>query len=163
MTKCKTRITTIDVHPDGDIILEIGSGIYVRFLSVSSGVLTAASGFFVELFSANLKENRTPCSAADPKHVPMDADDPRAMIDLCNLLHYRSEKVELLEGKQLVNLALLCYKYDCKTPVKLWMDGKVDMYFQSASESTVALEPQSKNLSVLHLMALAYLFDKSKQ
>jgi hypothetical protein len=105
-----------------------------------------ASGFFVELFGAKLKEKGTPCSAADPNHMLKDADDSQAMTGLCNPLHYRSEKVKLPEGKQLVNLALLCDKYDGKTPIKLWMDDKVYIYFQSASKSTVSLEPQSHNL-----------------
>jgi hypothetical protein len=162
MTENNTKPAVINVHSHGDIILDVGSGFKVRSIRVSSGVLTATSSFFVELFSANLRENAVPCTAADPKHVPMVDDEPEAVLHLCNLLHYRSEQVRLATGKGLLDLALLCDKYDCKAPVKLWMDSRIGVYFRSATKLTELWKPQSNKLPVLDVMGLAYLFDDSK-
>lgn len=49
----------INVHISGDVLILVGSGEEEKFIRVSSGILTAASGFFVDLFAANLQENKS--------------------------------------------------------------------------------------------------------
>ena len=118
------------VHPNGDVILRVGEDEGVLFILASSGVLVAASGFFEHLFSVHLTKKDLASSSINPKEIPMEEDNPQAMLDLCKILHHRSDEVKVNDSRTTIELAAVCCKYDCYRPVKLWMLTQVREQFR---------------------------------
>lgn len=86
-------------------------------------------------------------------------DDPEAMLDLCNILHHRSENVKVPNGKALLDLACICAKYDCIAAVRLWMSTQLEKQIRILKGSVHFREREATTLSVPDIMGLAYLFD----
>ena len=148
----------IKVHANGDVILRVGSEKELVLIQVSSGVLTAASEFFVDLFEAKLQENDLPYSTSSPKEVPMKDDDPQAILDLCMILHHRGREVKI-GGKALVDVAVMCSKYDCEKSASLWVSTQLSKSFRVAQASNSTLAPPASTISLPDIMALSYIFD----
>lgn len=128
-------------------------------IRVASQVLTAAGNFFIDLFAANIHENKLTFGSRSPKQVPMMDDDSQAMLDLYNILHHRSENVKVSSGKALLDLAFISAKYDCIATARSLMSTQLDKQSRILKTSTSPTEFEAGPLAVLDIMDLAYLFD----
>lgn len=153
------KLAIIEIHATGDVVLLVGSGEEAKSIRVASQVLTAASDFFVDLFTANLHENKLAFSPRFSKQVPLIDDDPEAMLNLCEILHHHSENVKVSNKKALLDLACICAKYDCIAAVRLWMSTQLEKQFRNLKDPTLPAEPKTTMLSMPDIMGLAYLFD----
>lgn len=78
-------VQTQAISQDGNVMLEVGQPITTR-LQVSSKVLAAASHYFAALLGPRFREGRT-LLAFETVNIPVPEDNPRAMGDMCRLLH----------------------------------------------------------------------------
>ncbi|RVX68844.1 hypothetical protein B0A52_07499 [Exophiala mesophila] len=109
-------MTTIDIVPDGDLIIKIGDD----YLRVSSHALCLASPVFKSMLRSNFIEGLTAKnSASNPKHITLPDDDPAAFKTFCHVIHLQLDSVPRVLGiDSLQDLATLCDKYQAITPMR---------------------------------------------
>ncbi|KIV95311.1 hypothetical protein PV10_02981 [Exophiala mesophila] len=108
-------MTTVNIDPDGDLIIKIGW----KKLRVSSHVLCLASPVFKVMLRSNFIEGVTAeNSASNPKRITLPDDDQAAFKTLCHVLHFQLDSVpQRLDIDSLQELATLCDKYQVITPM----------------------------------------------
>ena len=131
----------IDIHSRGDIILEVGSGQHTIAVRVSSSILAAAGQSWIDLLGLSPHESNNTGTIDEPKRVPVSADDPLAMLDLCRILHHRLDHVEGSRGRPLLAVALVCNKYACEESLSLWMSIQLEKHLRSAQGPMTTLKP----------------------
>jgi hypothetical protein len=112
--------TTI-IAKNGDVILQVlkDTETSVRLL-VSSNVLSLASHVFEAMFDGRFAEGQD-LSSASPKTIQLTDDNPECMTMLCRLIHLQNSDIPFdLELDALIDLAILCDKYDCADSVRPW-------------------------------------------
>jgi hypothetical protein len=148
----------IEIDRQGDVTLQLtknlpdGAEGDIRSILVSSKVLELASPVFAAMLSPRFREGQRSASGTlDP--IPLPDDDAEAMTVLCQILHFNysvlPDKVELELFK---NLALLCDKFDCVTPLRFVSEQWLSMW-----ESTM----DNKNLETL--LFISYVFDRAER
>jgi hypothetical protein len=130
-----------------------------KSIRVASQVLTAASNFFVDLFAANIRENKLTFGPQSPKRVPTMDDDSQAMLDLCSILHHPSGSVKVSSRKASLDPAFICAKYDCIAAARLLMSTQLDKQPRILKDSASPTESATAPPAVLDIMGLAYFFD----
>ena len=113
-----------DVDPAGDVILTVGSeqcGDQVR-LRVSSKILSLASPVFAAMVSPRWSDSAYKASFSDPQHILLPEDTSSPMQWICQILHFREDISTNKDIPFLVSVAMLCNKYDLKSPIKIWVE-----------------------------------------
>ena len=120
----------INIDPSGNVILEVLYPDGQKRLLVSSKVLTLVSPVFAAILKSSFREGLShyPTSAVS---IPLPDDDAEAFIVLCNTIHFRTNDVpEKLTLMCLVNLAIICDKYNCTSALApwsaMWLQAKID-------------------------------------
>ncbi|KAK5940205.1 hypothetical protein PMZ80_007625 [Knufia obscura] len=101
----------VDVAPCGDLVIAIGTGTDQKVAKVSTALLRIASSVFDKLLSPNYKEGNTTYDASNP--LPFPEDEPTSMINLCQILHWKSDEVDTTAADWLQKLTVACDKYKC--------------------------------------------------
>jgi hypothetical protein len=134
----------VEIDRDGDVTLKLSKGSKSlddeeTSILVSSKVLALASRVFSAMLGPRFLEGQRSASGTLAP-IPLPDDDADAVTTLCHILHFNHyalpDKPELELFK---NLALLCDKYDCVTPLKfvaehwllLWKDATLPMEIQT--------------------------------
>ena len=116
-----------EIASSGDVILNIPAAAGSMKLRVSSHVLCTTSPVFRAMLGPHsaFKEasELRMCSAGNPYELSILDDYPYALTAVLLALHCRSELVPVNPGfKDLVELALVCDKYDCPGGLLPWLD-----------------------------------------
>jgi hypothetical protein len=116
----KMPATTV-IDKRGDVILHVGEGKEDAVsLLVSSHVLGLASSVFEAMFEGRFAEGQN-LSTTSPPTITFPDDHPKYMTFLCKLFHLQTDDIPgTLEISGLVELAVLCDKYDCAKGVRPW-------------------------------------------
>lgn len=131
---------TVDIVTYGDLILEVSSDAGTARFKVSSQVLCIASPVFRAMLgpSSNFKEAcelRAAAVSAEPYVLSLGEDDPQALAVVLNALHLQGSKVPIsISFQNLVDLAIICDKYDCAPGVTLWADVWTEVWKKYALE-----------------------------
>lgn len=139
-------ITQID--PEGDVILEVGKS--KTGLLVASKVLSLASPVFEAMFKPHFKEGiQKRVRLKKPLTIPLPEDDAEAFLLFCNVIHYRSHQIhEEPSPLCLGNLALICDKYQCASPMVAYGALWLKRYLRDVSQDDLC-----------RLLFLAYVLD----
>lgn len=119
---------TRDIAPYGDIILEIPTKAGIAQLKVSSQVLCTASPVFRAMLSPTSSfreayEFRTMTAGTEPYRLVLTDDNPEALAVILLALHCQNKLVPVaISFQNLLDLAIICDKYDCAAAVSLWVD-----------------------------------------
>ena len=110
----------------GDIILKVPAGAGTVGLVVSSHVLCSTSPVFRAMLGqdSQFKEasELRKCSIENPYELSLVDDYPNALTIVLLALHCRSELVPVsITFRNLVELAIVCDKYDCREGVFSWV------------------------------------------
>ena len=111
----------------GDVILKIPTAVGTMKLRVSSHVLCTASPVFRAMLGPDSRFKEASelrmCSAEKPYELSLEDDYPYALTAILLALHCRDEMVPIdPKFKDLVGLAVVCDKYDCRGGVLSWVD-----------------------------------------
>ena len=111
----------------GDVILKIPAAAGVTKLRVSSHVLCTTSPVFRAMLGPDSRFKEASelrmRSAENPYELSLEDDYPYALTVILLALHCRDEMVPVkLAFKNLVELAIVCDKYDCRGGVLSWVD-----------------------------------------
>jgi hypothetical protein len=148
----------IEIDRHGDVTLQLtknldsGSDDGMRSILVSSKVLALASPVFAAMLSPRFREGQRSASGTlDP--IPFPEDDAEAMTVLCHIFHFNyaaiPAKAELGLFK---NLALLCDKYDCVTPLRFISEQWLLMWETTAGKEELET-----------LLFISYVFDRAER
>lgn len=147
----------IEIDRNGDVTLQLTKTSSVPSdnvisLLVSSKVMSLASPVFAAMFSPRFREGQRSASGTlDP--VPLPDDDADALTVLCQILHFNYSALPTrAELELLKNLALLCDKYDCVTPLRF-----VSEQWLLTWEATA----QKEDLETL--LFISYMFDRPER
>ncbi|KAF2811827.1 uncharacterized protein BDZ99DRAFT_281263 [Mytilinidion resinicola] len=115
------EMTDIILDKDGDVIFLVGDGdVSVSRIRVSSKVLILSSPVFEAMFTHGFAEGHN-LSATSPRVIPLPDDGVLAMTLLCQIIHHKHQDVPKALGmNHLVELTILCGKYDCVLAVQPW-------------------------------------------
>jgi hypothetical protein len=133
-------MAAVDVVPYGDLILEVSSDAGTARFKVSSQVLCIASPVFRAMLgpSSSFKEAcelRASAISSEPYVLQLGEDDPQALVVVLNALHLQGSKVPIsISFQNLVDLAIICDKYDCAPGVTLWADVWTEVWKKYALE-----------------------------
>lgn len=133
-------IAIVDIVPYGDLVLQVSSDAGIARFKVSSQVLCIASPVFRAMLgpSSNFKEAcelRAAAADAQPYVLSLGEDDPQALAVVLNALHLQGSKVPIsISFQNLVDLAIICDKYDCAPGVTLWADVWTEVWKNYALE-----------------------------
>ncbi|KAF2811826.1 uncharacterized protein BDZ99DRAFT_360876, partial [Mytilinidion resinicola] len=126
----------IVLHKHGDVIFELGGGDgepSARLL-VASNILTMVSPVFRAMFTGGFAEGQD-LSPSLPRVVPLPDDNKKAMELLCRILHFDTNAIPAeLDMDSLVELTILCDKYDCATPFRFYGNVWVSALLPQACE-----------------------------
>jgi hypothetical protein len=149
------RLVEIDRH--GDVTLELtkncdGSDDGVRSILVSSKVLALASPVFSAMLSPRFREGqRSALGTLDP--IPLPDDDTDAVTVLCHVLHFNYSALPVRADLKLFkNLALLCDKYDCVTPLRFVSEHWLLLWEKTAEKEELET-----------LLFISYIFDRAER
>ena len=111
----------------GDVILKIPTAAGTAKLRVSSHVLCTTSSVFRAMLGPGSRFKEASelrmRSAENPYELSLEDDYPCALVVILLALHCRDEKVPVNPTfKDLVELAIVCDKYDCRGGVLSWVD-----------------------------------------
>ena len=148
----------ISVVADGDVVFMLADEVTVR---VSSVVLSYASPTFATMLGDKFEEGQDERSTSHPKRINLPDDDPEAMVSLCEMIHFRANHSDLLNGRpspelsvRLLNLAILIDKYDCIDSLCLANDAILERFVHCGPEAYASVEYTA------NLTAAAYLLRK---
>lgn len=113
----------VEIAPDGDVILVIGTSDNMIKLKVHSICLKLASKVFAAMFGPNWLEGKA-VSKDDPKEVALPEDDPAAMRKICQILHQQvpARGEDELTATEIARIALVAEKYDMGLPLSPFID-----------------------------------------
>ena len=145
------KVAKTDADPTGDLVLVIGSGDNQRSIRASSKALSLASPVLAAMFRPHHFSEGTALSSSNPPEIYLPDDDPEAFTMFCHLTHFREHHRKRPDPSitQLVNMALLCDKYDAGLAFSPWCE----LWLHSLLES-------SKDYGTL--LGLAYAFDSQE-
>src|SRR5450432_969777 len=114
----------VEIDRHGDVTLQLTKKIDgdpedgIHSLLVSSKVLTLASPVFAAMLSPRFREGQRSASGTlDPVALP--EDDADVMTLLCRILHFDYSALPARPDLEVFkNLAILCDKFDCITPLR---------------------------------------------
>jgi hypothetical protein len=112
----------------GDIILIVSAEAGILGLKVSSHVLCTASPVFHAMLGPNSQFKEAcelrKCSVENPYELYLTEDYPQALTAVLLALHCRTEMVPVeLTFKNLLELAIICDKYNCAGGVWVWVEA----------------------------------------
>lgn len=110
---------TIPIDPNGELNLIVGIGDEARTFRVSSHAMRLASPVWRAMLSSHngFKE-------ASDEEITFPDDNPQAVFIVLVACHLRFQDVpEQLEFTELVNLCVLCDKYDCVSILRPWLSA----------------------------------------
>ncbi|GIZ45956.1 hypothetical protein CKM354_000910100 [Cercospora kikuchii] len=94
------------------------------FIIVSSVVLRMGSAVFEAMLGPHFKEGLTLAGGARLE-LPLPEDEAASMLTMCQVMHMKAVTAAPATSKELLGLAVLADKYDCKIalsyPVSNWM------------------------------------------
>lgn len=91
-----------------------------RKLLVSSVQLSQVSSVFAAMFDGRFAEGQD-LTPASPRVVPLPEDDADVMAVVCKIVHHLSADISVTTtATELVNIAIMCHKYDCVEAVRAW-------------------------------------------
>jgi hypothetical protein len=148
----------LEIDRNGDVVLELtardsnGSESSSADLLVSSKVLTLASPVFSAMLSPRFREGqRTSSGTLDP--IPLPEDDSAAMTILCYIFHFNYSAVPEKPDLELFkNLALMCDKYDCVSPLRF-----------ISEQWLLKWEKTAKREELETLLFISYMFDRPER
>lgn len=126
--RLKPKAVTRDIAPYGDIILELTTKAGIAQLKVASQVLCTASPVFRAMLgpTSSFKEAcelRTKTADTEPYRLVLADDNPEALAVILLALHCQNKFVPVdISFQNLLDLAVICDKYDCAAAVSLWAD-----------------------------------------
>jgi hypothetical protein len=121
-TTPSTTHSQLDVDPEGDLMLLVGSQ-NQQSIRVSSKMLSLASAVFATLLSPRFAEGRALADIGSSTIliVPLPEDDPAAMVWICKALHFcYSSTVGGPAVAVLMATATLYDKYDLSKALCSW-------------------------------------------
>jgi len=147
----------VEIDRHGDVTLQLtknsnGSDDGVHSILVSSKVIALASPVFSAMMSPHFREGqRSTLGTLDP--IPLPDDDTEAVTVLCHILHFNYSALPARADLELFkNLALLCDKYDCVTPLRFISEQWLLMWEKTA---------EKKELETL--LFISYIFDRAER
>jgi hypothetical protein len=115
---------TVDIVPDGDIILVVGAG--MKRLRAYSLAIKSASKVFTAMLSPRFSEGQR---LADNEwtEIDMPEDDAEAMEIMLNVIHGINNAVHNgLDTSKILRVAIIADKFDCKVAlafaIKVWLN-----------------------------------------
>ena len=144
------------IDPDGDLILAVGEDDR-RLLKVSSQVLRLSSPVWRVMLDGRFQEGQTAFNRQDPPRIVLHEDDTRAMITLCNYLHHRGISIKD-NPDRLVELAIVCDKYDCAKAMVWWFRAHFASSFPEPIGRKSVFASSARKLNPGEIMALSYVF-----
>lgn len=116
-----------EIAISGDVILKIPAASGSTKLRVSSHVLCTTSPVFRAMLGADSQFKEASelrmRSAENTYELSLDDDYPYALTAIMLALHCRNDMVPVSPAfKNLLELAIVCDKYDCQGGVMLWVD-----------------------------------------
>jgi len=148
----------IEIDRHGDVTLQLTKNLNAssneggkRSILVSSKVLSLASPVFVAMLSPQFREGQRSASGTlDP--IPLPDDDAEAMTLLCHIFHFNYAALPEKPTLELFkNLALLCDKYDCVTPLRFVSEQWLQIWQREAMAE--------KHFETL--LFISYIFDRA--
>lgn len=148
---------TVDIHPEGDVVLICGEGEHVKYvtsrsrtqisnadlhrrLRVSSVLLSHASPVFKAMLGPHFKEGSTLATSSSIE-IPLPEDDPFAMEIICYVLHMRNwDAASEIDADLLLRIADHCDYYNVlvatRSAINLWLDDclETDMSCETGVE-----------------------------
>lgn len=115
---------TVDIAPDGDVILVVGAG--MKRLEAYSLVLKSASRVFSAMLGPRFSEGQR-LDADESTEIYMPEDDAEAMEIMFNVIHgYNNAVHDGLDASQILRVAITTDKFDCKVAlafaIKVWLN-----------------------------------------
>ncbi|EXJ71548.1 uncharacterized protein A1O5_05356 [Cladophialophora psammophila CBS 110553] len=143
-------MATIDIDPDGDLIVEIEE----QRLRISSKVISLASPVFCAMLRSGFKEGTSQATTSDPRIIPLPEDDLEAFKLVCRVIHFQLDQIpQELKIDALEKLALVCDKYQCT----IAMRHCAALWLQRLSDTFLAAE-LNRQLLVAYLLDLPTAF-----
>ncbi|KAF2209640.1 hypothetical protein CERZMDRAFT_100423 [Cercospora zeae-maydis SCOH1-5] len=138
--------------PNGDVKLICSSAAteWSTEIIVSSVVLSLASPVFKVMLGPHFKEGAT-LASGEKLELPLPDDDAQAMLTICQVIHMRAVSCSPPTAKQLLNIALLADKYDCRLALSYAMGEWIQI-------ARVTFSNQDR----LDLFKVAYLMEYPK-
>lgn len=132
MSDGATQSTTpnvVNVDPDGDVLLVIGTPARVS-LRVSSKVLSLASPVFAPLFSPRYSEGIALATKSSDAHpITFPDDDPDAMNLICHAIHFQENTtIKDVPLSLLQTVAEVCEKYDLVKALSEWSESQLQVW-----------------------------------
>ena len=118
-SKGNAKGATVPIDPNGDLTLIVGIDDEARTFCVSSNAMRLASPVWRAMLSPQngFKE-------ATSGEITFPDDDPQALLVVLLACHLRFQDIpEQLKFTDLVNLCVLCDKYDCVTLLRPWLSA----------------------------------------
>ena len=166
-----TQDAKMDADPEGDLVLVIGSGENQKSIRASSKVLSLASPVLAAMFNPRRFSEGSALSSSNPPDIYLPEDDPEAVIMFCRHIHFReyqgNQKAPSFD--QLLNMALLCDKYDAALALnpwcELWLPSQPDFEKDGNHRNMLALAYAFNNQGtyVSELLFPVWLLKKSRR
>ena len=154
---CSTQ-TTIDIVPDGDVVLAVGH--QKQRLRVQSHILKYASKVFAVMLSPAWQEGQVLLETKSLE-LPLEDDDPDAMEIICRVIHHSNEpETEHPTPEMVLQLAVVADKYNLTTALKFastcWLDRETD----PDAVGSLSLLDQGRLMAAAHLLDNKHMFSK---
>jgi hypothetical protein len=120
---------TIDIAPNGDIILNVGPKRKKRkTMRVQSVFLKAASKPFTALLDPRWKESFSTIKKDESREISLPDDSPVALQAICAVIHHKYDEVPPNLGPDdILEIAIAADKYDCLDVLeyssKVWLSA----------------------------------------
>lgn len=147
----------IEIDPEGDLILKVGTDDKQQSIRVSRSVLKLASPVFKAMLGPNFAES-------DATVVDLPDDDPQAMRDLCKVVHLRTSELNMRDRSWVLGLAVVCDKYQCTQQCRHVFDLVLGNYSSDSltGESWSDTVSSYTKLSLTDVVGIAYVLNDSK-
>lgn len=125
----KPDSSTVIFDPFGDLVLVVNKSEKQRRFRVSTKVMSLASPVWRIMLDSSgpFKE-----AQRENGEVALPEDDPDVLCVVMHIIHFRSRSIpDALDFDELMNLAVLCHKYDVAELVAPWMESKWQKVFAS--------------------------------
>lgn len=139
----KVKESPVTLDPSGDLLLIVNQAARQKTFRVSSFAMCLASPVWRAMLSpsGNFKE-------AHPKdgEISFPEDDPDAMFIVLSAVHYQFQHIpEDLSSENLLNLGILCDKYDVAKLMLPWLQSS---WLKSFRSDNSGKKPSSSRLAI---------------